>query len=397
MHDLRRYHTLHLVNLDAYSGGMIERPFWRQRIEDAWREAPIAWLCGVRRSGKTTLAESLGAERTFYVNCDLPTVEEMVSDPQVFFRSCVKPVVVFDEIHQLRDPTRLLKIGADVFPKLKILATGSSTLAASKKFRDTLSGRKRLVHLTPVLWDELAAFGATLPQRLFHGGLPPALLAESKKPAFYREWMDSFFARDIQRLFGFRDMNRFNAFFEYVLRQSGGQLEVTKSATVLGITRPTVESHLRALEITHAVALVRPFHGGGQNELVKQPKVYGFDTGFVSFARGWDPLRQEDFGILWEHLVLEHLQGQFPDTPARYWRDKQGREVDFVLAHRRDEVDAIECKWNSGAFDSAALEVFRSYYPKGRNYLVTPSGDPAYHKRYGNLDVTIFTPTELRA
>ena len=71
--------------------------------------------------------------------------------------------------------------------------------------------------------------------------------------------------------------------------------------------------------------------------------------------------------------------------------------MDFVLAHRRDEVDAIECKWNSDAFDSAALEVFRSYYPKGRNYLVTPSGDPAYHKRYGNLDVSICTPTELRA
>lgn len=138
---------------------MIERPFWRQRIEEAWREAPIAWLSGVRRSGKTTLAESLGADHIYYVNCDLPTVEDMVSDPRVFFRSCVKPVVVFDEIHQLRDPTRLLKIGADVFPKLKILATGSSTLAASKKFRDTLTGRMRLVHLTPVLWDELLAFG----------------------------------------------------------------------------------------------------------------------------------------------------------------------------------------------------------------------------------------------
>jgi hypothetical protein len=34
--------------------------------------------------------------------------------------------------------------------------------------------------------------------------------------------MDSFFARDIQRLFGFRDMNRFTAFLEYVFQQSGG-------------------------------------------------------------------------------------------------------------------------------------------------------------------------------
>jgi len=374
---------------------MVKRPFWQQRIERVWREVPIVWLCGVRRCGKTTLAESLGIDRLLYINCDLPSVEDTVRDPQVFFRGCSKPVVVFDEIHQLRDPARVLKIGADVFPKLKILATGSSTLAASKKFRDTLTGRKRLVHLTPVLWDELSAFGVKLPQRLFLGGLPPALLAKSKQSAFYREWLDSFFARDIQRLFGFRDMNRFNALFEYVLRQSGGQLEVTKTATALGITRPTVESHLRALEITHAVTLVRPFHGGGQHELVKQSKVYAFDTGFVSFARGWDPLRQDDFGILWEHLVLEYLQAHFPDTPVQYWRDKGGHEIDFVLAHHHDAVDVIECKWNPDAFDSTALKVFRDYYPKGRNYLVTPSGDSAYTKRSGNLDVRICTPTEL--
>jgi len=375
---------------------MIPRPFWLQRIEQAWREAPIAWLCGVRRCGKTTLAEALGGERALFVNCDLPSVEDRVHDPQLFYRSCTKPVVVFDEIHQLRDPARILKIGADVFPTLKILATGSSTLAASKKFRDTLTGRKRTVHLLPVLWDELPAFGVPLQRRLYHGGLPPALLADSKRPALYREWMDSFFARDLQRLFGFRDMDRFNALLEYVMRQSGGQIEVTRTAAALGITRPTVQSHLRALEVTNAITLVRPFHGGGQNELVKMPKIYAFDTGFVSFARGWDPLRPEDYGLLWEHLVLDHLRAHFPEQPVRYWRDKAGREVDFVLAPRRDEVDAIECKWDPGAFDSSSLKVFRSYYTKGRNYLITPSGDPAYTKRYGQLNVRICTPSDLR-
>jgi predicted AAA+ superfamily ATPase len=215
--------------------------------------------------------------------------------------------VVFDEIHQLRDPARLLKIGADAFPKFKILATGSSTLGASKKFRDTLTGRKRTIHLVPVLWEELAAFGVTLNDRLFHGGLPPALLADAKNPAFYREWMDSF------------------------------------------------------------------------------------------FARGWDPLRPGDFGVLWEHFVLEHLQAHFPDTPVRYWRDKAQREIDFVLAHRRDVVDVIECKWDPAGFDVGSLRVFRGYYPKGRNYLVTPSGDPAYTRRFGTLEVRVCTPTELHA
>lgn len=375
---------------------MIPRSFWQERIADAWGEAPIVWLCGVRRAGKTTLARQLGEDRTLYMNCDLPEVEDRVRDPLRFFHSCDKEVVVFDEIHQLRDPARLLKVGADEFPQLKILATGSSTLAASRKFRDTLAGRKRLVHVVPVLLEELTAFGnATLTRRLLHGGLPPALLADEKKPSFYREWMDSFFARDIQRLFGFRDVNRFNTFFEYCLRQSGGQFEQTRAASAVGITRPTVESHLRALEITHAVTLLRPFHGGGQNEIVRQPKVYAFDTGFVSWARGWEPLRSDDCGLLWEHVVLEHLQAHFPNTPVRYWRDKQGREVDFVLARGRDEVDVIECKWNSDAFDSDALAAFRGHYPQGHNWLLSPLAAPGYTKRFGTHEVRICSPSEF--
>lgn len=368
---------------------MISRPYWENQLEQAWAAAPIVWLAGVRRSGKTTLAQSFGSERILYVNCDLPGTEDQLGDPVLFFRQCDRPVVVFDEIHQLRDPSRVLKIAADEFPRLRVLATGSSTLAASKKFRDTLTGRKRLVHLVPVLTGELAAFGATLEKRLYHGGLPPALLMAAKQPSFYREWLDSFFARDIQRLFAFRDINRFNALFEYMLRQSGGQMEVTRTASALGISRPTVESHLQALEITQAVTLLRPFHGGGQGEIVKQPKVYGFDTGFVSFARGWDPLRPADKGLLWEHLVVEAFRAQWPDEPVRYWRDKSGREVDFVRPRSREAVDAYECKWSADEFDPSALKTFREYYPKGNNYLLTPSVRAPQVRRVQGLEVKL--------
>ena len=77
----------------------------------------------------------------------------------------------------------------------------------------------------------------------------------------------------------------------------------------------------------------------------KMPRLHGFDTGFVSHARGWNPLRPDDCGFLWDHLVLEHLQSFHPDLPLHDWRDKTGREVDFVVVRNRDEVDAIECKW----------------------------------------------------
>lgn len=376
---------------------MIERPHWKKRIENAWKEVPVVWLSGVRRSGKTTLAQGLREPKEIlYINCDLPVTEDRVRDPELFFRSCEKPVVVFDEVHQLSDPSRLLKVGADLFPQLKILATGSSTLAASKKFRDTLTGRKRLVHLLPVLWTELETFSCKdVSRRLFQGGLPPAVLSDAKNPSFYREWLDSFFALDIQRLFAFRDADKFNSFFEYLLRQSGGQMETARAASELKISRITVENHLRALEITHAVSSVRPFFGGGQKEIVKMPKIYGFDTGFITFVRGWDPLRPQDYGILWEHLVLEYLQAALANETIRYWRDKAGREVDFVLAGRRDQIDAIECKWNPSDFDPSALKVFRSYYPKGKNYLVAPLPGEPYLKKFGKLTVRICNPSGI--
>ncbi len=376
---------------------MIPRPFWVERIEQAWREAPIVWLAGVRRSGKTTLAQSLGADRIQYVNCDLPVVADMVTDPELFFRNAERRIVVFDEIHQLRDPSRLLKIGADLFPSLRILATGSSTLAASEKFRDTLAGRKRLVRLTPVLWDELPAFSnVALLRRLYHGGLPQALLAEAKSPGFYREWLDSFFARDIQRLFAVRAPEKFTALVEYLFKQSGGIFEVARAAGALGISRPTVESYFRALEVTHAVTRLQPFHGGGRKELVKAPKVYAFDTGFVSFARGWDPLRLEDYGVLWEHVVLEYLQAHAHEWRLNYWRDAAGREIDFVIPRSRDRVDAIECKWDPAAFDAAPLKVFRSHYPRGTNYLISPVGTPGYKKTVAGLELYVGNPEAWR-
>lgn len=330
------------------------------------------------------------------MNCDEPEVANAVKNPSLFFRGCNKPIIIFDEVHQVQDPSRMLKIGADSFPHLKILATGSSTLAASKKFRDTLTGRKRVIHLPPVLWTELPAFGGvTLQQRLFHGGLPQALLAPSKPAAFYREWMDSFFARDIHRLFEFRDLNRFNALLEYLLRQSGGLLDFTKTASAVGISRPTVESHLQALQITQAVTLLRPFHSGGAKEITRMPRLYGFDTGFVSHARGWNPLRPDDCGLLWEHLVLEHLQAHWPDLALHYWRDKTGREVDFILAHGRDRVDAVECKWDASELDPAGLKAFRSRYPQGKNYVVAPLTVPAYLKEAGGLEIRVCDPSDL--
>jgi predicted AAA+ superfamily ATPase len=373
---------------------MTPRPFWHDRIEAAWRKAPIVWLSGVRRVGKTTLAGTIaGAE---IVNCDLPSSQQLLADPEAFYRSLSPPRIVLDEVHQLPDPSRVLKIGADAFPQLKILATGSSTLAATRKFRDSLTGRKRHVHLVPVRHDELPAFGIRdLRHRLLRGGLPPALLAPAHDPSFYSEWLDSYYARDVQELFRVEKRGGFLKLVESLLRLSGGQMEATALSGLCGLSRPTVLTYLEVLELTHVAAFVRPFSGGGTRELVRQPKVYGFDTGFVAFARGWSSLRPEDCGLLWEHLVLDHLVSSPAGPKVMYWRDKDQHEIDFVVPAGRDAVDAIECKWDAARFDPTNLKVFRTLYPAGKNLVVATNVPKPFTREVAGLSVTFLGLDDL--
>ncbi len=366
----------------------ISRPFWLARLEAAWRQAPIVWLSGVRRVGKTSLARQLrGAE---YLNCDLPSVVERAADPEQLLASVRAPTLVLDEVHQLPDPSRLLKIAADTKPALRVLATGSSTLAATQKFRDSLTGRKRVVHLPPVLAQELPAFGITdLRQRLLHGGLPAVLRDPAPSPEHYSEWLDSYFARDVQELFRVEKRSAFLRLLQLLLRQSGGLCEITTLARACELSRPTVMSYLDALQITHVVRLLRPYHGDGRQELLRQPKVYAFDTGFVAHARGFTDLRTEDCGLLWEHVVLETLGSRAALPDAHYWRDKLGREVDFVLPRGRGAADAIECKWTAASFSPKSLAAFRALHPKGKNFLVVPGPKQAQAKSYGGITVTL--------
>ncbi len=373
---------------------MIERHLWKARVTAAWRQAPIAWLTGPRRVGKTVLARSFPDAE--FLNCDLPSAAARLQDPESFYRSLASDRrVVFDEVHQLPDPSRLLKIASDAFPRLKILATGSSTLAATRKFRDSLAGRKRTVQMVPVLHEELPAFGIRdLRDRLLRGGLPPALLAAERDDDFYAEWKDSYFARDVQELFRVEKRAGFLMLFSLLLRQSGGMLDVTRLAAESQISRSTALTWLEVYQATHVVHVVRPYAAGGRREIVAQPKTYGFDTGMICHARGWDRLREDDCGILWEHLVLDALIAG-AESAIHFWRDKQQREVDFILPRSRGAADAIECKWSPEAFDTRGLAAFRGNYPAGANYVVSPLNGPGYERTIDGLRVRFVSPAEL--
>jgi predicted AAA+ superfamily ATPase len=365
---------------------MIERSFWLDLIERAWREKTVVWLSGVRRSGKTCLCQTL--PKVEYFDCELPRVRQAMEDPQGFLDGLRGKRVVLDEIHRLPNPSELLKIAADHYGDIRVLATGSSTLGASAKFKDTLSGRKRDVWLTPMGLDDLRdAERPDLKFRLLRGGLPPFFLAKELPERDFQDWLDSYWAKDIQELFKLERRTSFLKFAELVMAQSGGLFEATRFTRPCEVSRQTVTNYLGVLEATFVAHAIRPFNTHRPTEIVSAPKVYAFDTGLICHCRGWRELRPQDLGTLWEHLVLNELMARLQSRRISYWRDKRGHEVDFVLTPRGGKPLAIECKWTAAEFDPANLAAFRRQYPEGGNVVAAQDVERGFTRTVGGMAV----------
>lgn len=366
---------------------MFHRAYWTRRIEQAWERRSLVWLVGVRRVGKTVLCRSL--DDVEYLDCELPSVRRVLDDPESFLRSVQGRRVALDEVHRLADPSELLKIAADHFPDVHVVATGSSTLQATAKFRDTLTGRKEEVWLTPMIETDRESAGGSIPERLVRGGLPPFFLRDVSELEV-QEWLDAYWAKDVQELFRLERRASFVRFVELVLARSGGIFEATAFAGPTEVSRPTIVNYLDALEVTKVAHVIRPFSTRRSTEIVRAPKVYAFDTGFVRLFRGWDDLRPEDLGLLWEHYVLNELQARSTSSEIRYWRSTKRREVDFVVVRRGRAPIAIECKWRvDGREDLPGLKAFRRAYPKGDTYVVGSNVDRSFDRELLPEDVRV--------
>ena len=363
---------------------MVQRTFWLRLLASAWSRKSIVWLAGVRRGGKTFLCQSV--PNIEYFDCELPRVRRQMEDPEDFLEKLKGKKVVLDEIHRLSNPSEILKIAADHFPSLKVIATGSSTLQASSRFRDTLAGRKAQLWLTPMMSADLIDFGnPDLPHRFLRGGLPPFFLSPELVEIEFQEWIDSFWAKDIQELFRLERRNSFQRFMELLFLQSGGLFEATRFAAPCEVSRSTIHNYLSALEATWVIQVIRPFSTRRSTEIISAPKTYAFDTGFVCYFRGWHRLREDDLGPLWEHWVLNEIHSHLQAPIVQYWRDKRGHEVDFVLNIRGKSPIVIECKWKAEHFESKNLRAFRNQYPEGQNWIVCQDVPRGYSRSYDKL------------
>ncbi len=326
----------------------------------------MAFLSGPRQVGKTTLAGAV-LPQARYLNYDRAEDAVLIAaGPDRIAREVGldSPVVrqnglVFDEIHKFSKWKTLLKGFFDAHGAgVPIAVTGSARLNVYKRGGDSLMGRYFPYRIHPLSVGELAGGALSLeaPLRepkavdrsvlddlLAYGGFPEPFLSASQR--FCNRWRnarrDLVFHEDVRDLSRVQDIRGLSTLSELLLSRVSGGINFTNLANDLQVAPDTVKAWMDVLESLYDVFTVRPWHANVANAIRKQPKAYAWDWGSV--AEG---------GMRAENLVASHLlksvQGWTDSGLGEYGlyyvRDKQQREVDFLIVRDRTPWMLVECK-----------------------------------------------------
>jgi predicted AAA+ superfamily ATPase len=286
-------------------------------------------------------------------------------------------LIVMDEVHKFSRWKNWLKGVFDTKPKgQRILVTGSARLDIYRRGGDSMLGRYHYWRLHPFCLDELPA-GMSCKEglrRLLEVGPFPEPFMEND-PEFTRRWRRERFDRilrdDLRDLENLRNLSALRQFVEALRRRVGSPIVFANLSRELQVTPKTLVHWLEVLERMYLVFVVWPYTTKIPRAVQKPPKVYFYDTMDVI----------GDIGARFENLVATHLlkRIQFYEDRSgycfelRYLRDKEQREVDFVLT-RDDDIQAlVEAKWAATDVDRSLRYYHERLGPKYKSMQVVGS------------------------
>jgi predicted AAA+ superfamily ATPase len=335
----------------------------------------MVFVGGPRQVGKTTLARAiLGQSTAGYMNWDVDAHRALILG-QTFPTS---RLWVFDEIHKYRRWRNYLKGVYDGRrPEQQILVTGSARLDYYRFGGDSLQGRYHYLRLHPLTVAELGITSAReLEDLLRLSGFPEPFLGGSETEA--RRWSNEYRSRlvreDLVSLEHVQDIGSLELLMTRLPESVGSPLSVNSLSEQLQVSHKTISKWLAILERLYAIFTVAPFGSPKIKAVKKARKHYHFDWSLVS-----DPAAR------FENLVASHLlkwlhfreDTEGHRTELRYFRDIEGREVDFVAMDDNKPVLFVECK-SSNREVSKALRYLKIRFPRTDAWQVSASGPEDY-------------------
>lgn len=320
-------------------------------------------LAGPRQAGKTTLAKDLAKEFSSFAYLNYDRLE----DRKIMISEAWLPsteLLILDEIHKMPQWKNYLKGVYDTKPAhQKILVTGSARLEIFKQVGDSLAGRyflHRLMPLSPAECEKVHA-DYTIDRFLERGGFPEPFLAQDVVDAnrWRLQYVDSLLREDVLDFDRIQNLNAIRLVFELLREKVGSPISYTSIAEDVAISPNTVKKYIQILEALYVVFPVTPFSKNIARSLLKEPKIYFFDTGLV---KGDGGTKFENFvaGCLLKH-VFAKIDYQAALYSLHYLHTKEKQEVDFALVHDDRIETMIEVKYANASI-SSALQYFHEKY-----------------------------------
>ena len=323
----------------------------------------MALISGPRQVGKTTVCRSLGDS---YLNWDnFDDRRRLLAGPRALAEAlqldrvrAQPPIVVLDELHKYHKWKALLKGFFDTYAgRVRLLVTGSSRLDVFRRGSDSLMGRYLLYRMHPFsvgecLRTELPAREVSPPAEIAaadwsalweHGGFPEPFLRRDLR--FTRRWRslreEQLSREDLRELAHLSELGTMEILMELLAERSAQQLVYSNLARELQVAVDTVRRWIDLLVRMHYGFMVRPWFANIAKALRKEPKW---------FQREWSGVADE--GARAETFVACHLlkavEGWtdlgFGRFELRYVRDKEKREVDFLVVRDRKPWFLVEAK-----------------------------------------------------
>ena len=266
----------------------------------------LVLLVGPRQSGKTWLAKDIAREfkNSIYLNYD------QLMDRKIMLNQAwldTTDLLILDELHKMPDWKNFLKGVYDTKPEHSLVPIS-------------------LAELTQV------SESISIDNLIERGGFPEPYFAENEIDAdrWRLQYINSLLSTDVFELDAIQNIKAMKLVFELLRSRVGSPVSYQSLAEDVAVSPVTIKKYIQILEALFIVFSVTPYSKNIARSLLKEPKIYFYDTGLV----------QGDDGVKLENLVaislLKHALGKTDslgqETALHYLRTKEGVEVDFALA-----------------------------------------------------------------
>lgn len=359
-----------------------------KRIITRWQESSlhnalevrrVVLLVGPRQCGKTTLAKTIMSKGIEYLTLDDASIRTIAeNDPKGFVQKRRANTMIIDEIQRVPSLLPAIKQAVDenTSPGQYIL-TGSANIQALPSTQDSLAGRVSKVRLRTFSRGELSgskpdflshAFEQNFSleyhsyskdevlKMAFEGGFPEAIsLSANQRKLWHRDYIEALLERDLRDVAKIQRYDAMRDLIKVVAAWSSKFMDISAISSQLSVKNPTVLTYLNALESLYVIEKLYPWTKTDYARVGKQNKLFMSDSGLMASILSWNleqvRLDPDKLGKLMETFIFNEIASQVDTQKGLYemyhYRDREQREIDFIIEREDHALLGIEVKASS--------------------------------------------------